>query len=237
MSTYHVTHRSSNGKTGPIFVTTSSYDTCPNNCPLKGNGCYASSGPLKLHWHEVSYGSRGISFGEMLWEIAKLPDGTLWRHNQAGDLPGQDDQIDVSALSQLVKANHGARGFTYTHKPDTALNVSAIREANKQGFTINLSANSLEHADQLSAHGLPVVTVLPSDRVNQRSCTTPAGRKVVVCPATRSNVINCSTCALCQKRDRDFIIGFPAHGSAKKKADSVARGYTQQHTNQTNPTN
>lgn len=237
MSTFHVTHRSENIKTGPIFVTTSSYDTCPDTCPLKCNGCYAGSGPLKLHWHEVSYGSRGISFGELLWEIAKLPDGTLWRHNQAGDLPGLNQEIDAIALSQLVKANHGSRGFTYTHKPDSPTNIQSIRNANRDGFTINLSANSLEHADQLSRHGLPVVTVLPSDHVNLRSCTTPAGRKVVVCPATRSKVINCKICALCQKQDRDFIIGFPAHGTSKKKADVVARGYTQQRTNQPTPTN
>jgi hypothetical protein len=165
-----------------------------------------------------------MSLKEFCNVIAAFPENTLWRHNQAGDLPGDGDKIDLRSLSRIIAANHGKRGFTYTHKPPTHENLYAITAANTFGFTVNLSANSLEHADELSKHGQPVVTVLPSDHVNLRSCTTPAGRKVVVCPAARSEVINCKTCALCQKADRKFIIGFPAHGNSYKKVDAVARG-------------
>jgi len=50
---------------------------------------------------------------------------------------------------------------------------------------------------------------------------TPAGRKVVVCPATIRDDVSCASCQLCQ-RQRDFIIGFPAHGTSKKKASAIA---------------
>jgi hypothetical protein len=50
---------------------------------------------------------------------------------------------------------------------------------------------------------------------------TPAGRKVVVCPATQRDDVSCATCALCA-RQRDVIVGFPAHGVAKKKAMAAA---------------
>lgn len=57
--TYHFTRASGNVKTGPIPVTTTSADSCPPTCSFKGNGCYAESGPLALHWRAVSSGKRG----------------------------------------------------------------------------------------------------------------------------------------------------------------------------------
>ena len=57
----HLVRKSRNGKTGPIPVSTTSGDTCPNACPLKGSGCYAKSGPLGMHWQKVSSGARGTA--------------------------------------------------------------------------------------------------------------------------------------------------------------------------------
>jgi hypothetical protein len=57
--TYHFTRVSGNAKCGPIPVTTTSADSCPPTCSFKGNGCYAESGPLALHWKAVSSGKRG----------------------------------------------------------------------------------------------------------------------------------------------------------------------------------
>jgi hypothetical protein len=97
--------------------------------------------------------------------------------------------------------------------------ASAIAKANRDGFTINLSGNNLDHADALADLGIaPVVTVLPSDGT---STTTPKGRKVVQCPATSRDDVSCKTCQLCQ-RQRDVIVGFPAHGVAHRKASAVA---------------
>jgi hypothetical protein len=59
----------------------------------------------------------------------------------------------------------------------------------------------------------PVVVVLPSDQVVNTK--TPAGRSVVVCPATIRDDVSCATCQLCQ-RQRSAIVGFPAHGSRKR---------------------
>jgi len=203
-------------------VTTSSAATCPDSCPLKSGGCYAKTSFLGMHWSKVTSGKRGESITNFLKQVRELPAGILWRHNQAGDLPGKGDSINTRDLFRLAKANRGKRGFTYTHKPPTAKNLNAIRAASKEGFTINLSANSVAHADGLSRHRLPVVVVLPSEAVKMRNLFTPKGRKVVVCPATRSDYITCKSCGLCQKADRDFIIGFPAHGTMSAKADAIA---------------
>ena len=211
----HLTLKSANVKTGPIPVSTTERDSCPTDCAMRA-GCYAASGPLALHWAAVSAGTRGTSWGEFTQAIASLPDGQLWRHNQAGDLPQVDGTIDAVKLGQLVAANQGRRGFTYTHHLDRA-SLAWVRHANAWGFTVNLSANDLHDADALAETGAgPVVVVLPSTQTE--NTTTPAGRRVVVCPATQRDDVSCATCQLCQ-RQRSTIVGFPAHGTRKRVID------------------
>lgn len=219
---YHITRVSSNEKTGPIPVTTTSSDSCPPSCPFKGSGCYGESGPLAIHWNATSREERGGSLVDLVMAIASMPNGQLWRHNQAGDLCGKGERVNWRDLSKLVSANAGKRGFTYTHKYVDTRNHAHIKAANDRGFTVNLSANSLGHADELSVLGIgPVVCVLPST-VDYKSTVTPAGRRVVVCPATHTDGFNCAKCGICANGDRKFIIGFPAHGSGAKKASAIA---------------
>lgn len=211
----HLTLKSANVKTGPIPVSTTERDSCPSDCAMRA-GCYAASGPLALHWAAVSAGTRGTSWGEFCDSIAALPDGQLWRHNQAGDLPQVAGTVDAVKLGQLVQANQGRRGFTYSHHRDSA-SLAWIKHANAWGFTVNLSANDLHDADALADTGAgPVVVVLPSTQT--KNTTTPAGRRVVVCPATQRDDVSCATCQLCQ-RQRDAIVGFPAHGTKKRVID------------------
>lgn len=226
----HFTHISSNAKTGPIPVSTTSADTCPDACPFKRvnddeNGCYAAYGPLALHWKKVTTGQRGNEYDSFLSLVRALPDGQLWRHNQAGDLPGLGDSIDSAALAALVAANTGKRGFTYTHKPMSADNQTAVAHANQSGFTVNLSGNNLAHADELAALDVgPVVSVVPQDTPHKFQ--TPAGRNGVICPAQTRDNVSCATCQLCARSNRNgLIIGFLAHGSGAKKAEKIARAH------------
>jgi hypothetical protein len=224
VSRYHLTMKSGNVKTGPIPVSTTSAVTCPPACPFNSaneGGCYANGGPLALHWRAVTDGKRGGTLEELCDAVAGMPEGQLWRHNQAGDLPGMGDAIDADALAQLAAANLGRNGFTYTHKPMTgehgAGNRAAVAQANAGGFTVNLSGNNLAHADELAALDVgPVVAVVPEDfpKVGE----TPAGRRVVVCPAQVREDVSCATCGLCQKSRNGAIVAFRVHGASKRKA-------------------
>lgn len=223
---FHVTRVSSNAKTGPIPVTTSSENTCPTTCPLFGAGCYAKSGPLALHWKKVSDANekRSLSESEFFDVIKSLPKGQLWRHNQAGDLPHVHGYIEENFLNTLIKANKKKNGFTYTHhelnKPH---NMKMVQLANQNGFTVNHSADTVQGA--VKAHkelsGIPVVTLLP---MNAPNVETVEGVKVVACPAEKSEKINCANCGLCAIADRDYVIGFRVHGTQKKKAELIAKG-------------
>lgn len=226
----HMTRKSGNGKVGPIPVTTTDQNTCPVACPLNtdsGGGCYANGGPLKLHWNKVTSGERGSDVETFASKVAALPDGQLWRHNQAGDLPGDGHTIDRSALDQIASANTGRRGFTYTHydAESDMVNREAIRAANRAGFTVNLSSDNPQHADTLAdLEAGPVVTLLPGDQTE--NTVTPAGRKVIVCPATIKDNVTCATCGLCQRQTSGKaerpVVGFPVHGTQKRKAAAVA---------------
>ena len=223
----HLTLKSANKKTGKIPVSTTSEDTCPRSCPFYGKGCYANSGPLRLHWGKVSSGERGEGHSDFLESIKKLPASQLWRHNQAGDLPGKSERINSRELKRLVTASKGKQGFTYTHKPvegdshTARYNRIAIRANNCADFTINLSANGVDHADKLVGLGVAPVTTVLASRETRKSFKSPEGNQVVVCPAASNDSIQCATCKLCAIHDRKTIIGFPAHGAGKRKVDGV----------------
>jgi len=221
-----LTLKSGNEKTGPIPVSTTTQTTCPLTCAIR-DACYAKAGPLAMHWAKVTDGNRGGDFESFLMLVAALPRGQLWRHNQAGDLPGDGTLIDAAALRKLAKANSGRRGFTYTHY-DMAIasNRAAVRAANKAGFTVNLSANSLAEVDAAIARKAgPVVCVLPSDVQGKQTLRTPNGAPVVVCPATYRDDVTCASCGLCQSASNTRpVVGFPAHGVSKRRADTIARG-------------
>lgn len=223
---------SGNTKTGPMPVSTSNSSTCPDACPIKLKGCYAKYGPTGMAWRNVDSGKakEAVEWPEFVRKVKALSKGTLWRHNQAGDLNGKNGAIDTTALAQLVNANRGKRGFSYTHYPvlpgqgsATLANRMALAQANSEGFTINLSGNDVNHADQLKALNVgPVVVIMPRDA--EKVSTTPAGNKVVICPAENTSKITCLKCGLCADAKRDYIIGFRAHGTAAKTVELIARG-------------
>ena len=227
MTNYHLTFASSNPCTGPIPVSTTSEDSCPSACPLKGGACYARFNPRGIGglWKKVSNGKWGGTFSEFLKKIQKLPKGQLVRFNQAGDLPGKDNNIDVQAMRKLIKANVGKRGFTYTHKPileekadskrQAKINRDIIAEANAKGFTINLSANNAKEADTLAALNVaPIVTVMPEGF--KRPIKTAGGNTIIPCPEKIGKGLTCATCGLCAIPQRKAIIGFPVHGTGRK---------------------
>lgn len=238
MPKFLITKKSHNRITGPIMVTTSPRKTCPNACPLRksadgtgAGGCYAEHGFLGgFIWTKLDQLNPGERFKagqgkvhdlpELLTVIKLLPEGSLWRHNQAGDLYGEDQEtIDPSVLRQITKANTGRRGFTYTHYnvSNHLGNRRAVATANRNGFTVNLSANNLEEADELANLNIgPVAAVLPAD--SRRNLTTPQGRKIIICPAVRMEGMTCATCGICAKQ-RQAIVGLPAIGAGAKRAE------------------
>lgn len=165
--------------------------------------------------------------------------------------PSADNKeiIDFEKLQGLYYANRDKKGFTFTHYDLLNYNENAafVKISNQNGFTINASGNNLDHADSLADLDVaPVVSVLPIEyerkteknpdapgkrfseslekyktRLQALPMETPQGRKLVICPATYNESTTCKNCQLCAKVKRKSIVGFPAHGISKKKAQAV----------------
>lgn len=213
-----------NTKVGPIPVSTSSSAWCPSTCPHNngnGGGCYASAGPLAIHWRKVTAGERGVPWDAFCEQVKQLAKGQLWRHNQAGDLPTEEDGVTISRahVEALVAANKGRRGFTYTHHQPTPANLETIKRANIGGLTVSLSADGLAMADAYAKLEVGPVVVVAEEGQSR----TPQGRKVLLCPAYSRPGVTCATCALCARTDRP-IIAFKPHGAqANKVRATLAR--------------
>jgi hypothetical protein len=209
--------KSENRKTGKIPVTYTERRSCPPSCPHIGVNCYAEDFYTRMAWNRAN---DGLAWGKLCERVQSLPDGQLWRHNVAGDLPGDHETINPVLLGDLVRANLGKRGFTYTHKktPDA---LQWIKHANAWGFTVNLSADDAGEADLLAETAAgPVVCIVPMDTPTRSQ--TPKGRPIVICPA-QDRETTCKDCQLCQRADRAVIVGFRAHGSKAIKTDARAR--------------
>jgi hypothetical protein len=205
---------SQNVKTGSIPVSMTTANTCPRSCPWWGAGCYSENTYVASWWGRL-HARMGVNWTAFCWQVADLPAGQLWRHNEAGDLPGDGEELDIDALDQLVKSNRGKRGYTYTHKLLAEKGeAEAVLRANKKGFRINLSADSLAMADCLLGLKIgPVVVVLPT---STKTLVTPKGRKVVLCPA-QTRGTTCEACGMCAL-DRDTVVGFQVHGLRPRQA-------------------
>lgn len=218
MDKYLISFSSSNRITGDMMVTTSPRATCPTSCPLKDAECYAESGHLGgWIWSTLDRTEPGekarmrvYTFTQLLAVIRLLMPGAIWRHNQAGDLvTDTSGTIDRAKIRALTKANEGKRCFTFTHHDvfTNAANRETIKEACDGGFTINLSADTLEEADAYADLDIaPVCLVVPA--IQKENTTTPKGRKVTICPARRKEGVTCSSCQICT-RPHKAIIAFP----------------------------
>lgn len=226
---------SGNRKVGPIPVSTTEAESCPSSCPLaspegagiaKNGNCYAAYGPLGMHWRKIGPDGRGTQWTLFCNAIRRFMKNQIWRHNQAGDLPkceiestDEMDRIDTAKMAELSDASSHTKGWTYTHyNPTDSHNYNAIKQANQiGGLTVNLSADTLEQADKYYALNIaPVVVILPED-APIRGNKTPGGLPIVICPAQTVDDMSCVRCRLCEIQDRKSIVGFLAHGTAKKR--------------------
>jgi hypothetical protein len=210
-----------------MLVSTTGKQSCAIDCPM-AQACYAKQGPLNLHWNKVTTGERDKTWPAFLQRIAALPDGAIWRHNQAGDLPHGFGEIVRSLTIALARANRGKRGFTYTHHPLRGDSITAtrnrvtVKRAQRLGFVINASCESEQQADEMIAHGIPA-TMEISSAETRMGWRTPAGNVVRRCPAQLlpKGVVTCDRCQLCQSRPAHHIIAFSPDGSTAKRVNAA----------------
>lgn len=187
---------------------------------------------IEERWKRVS-GGGGEDWRIFLDKVRRLPRGTLFRHNLAGDLPGAGYSIDATLFVGLLTAASDLRGFTFTRKPvlvpaekigerrpglpavgEVAHDEWKAREGNREPirlsnqdsfFTTNLVARSLDEADRLAELAIgPVVVILGKEAMPKE---TPGGRVLLTCPAELGEG-SCAACGLCTLRGREEVVTF-----------------------------
>jgi hypothetical protein len=177
--------KSSNRKTGPIPTTYTERKSCPPSCPHIKKDCYAEDFHTRLAWNRAP---EGLDWASLCNRVASLPEEQIWRHNVGGDLPGEGEKVDAAKLGELVRANFGRRGFTYSHKK-TPEAIKWIRHANEWGFTVNLSADDAGEADALAKlNAGPVVCIVPIDTPTRSTTPRGAPHCCMPCPGQRNDL-------------------------------------------------
>ena len=171
---------------------------------------------LKLIPHSSALKTRGIATTYRSGKADKFgtcPASCPMNVTQAGA-----SEIDTDYLDAVLNAvPYKGKSFTYTH-------FDWSQWADKTGpgkTTVNYSTESLTAAATASRI-VPTVTVVTENDWNGKKTTRAKSVKVVRCPAEYRDNFGCAQCGngdpLCARQDRDFIIGFTAHGSKKKLA-------------------
>ena len=138
-------------------------------------------------------------------------------------------KLDAEYLDALLDAvPRKGVSFTYSHFDPL---VYGWGKKLKEGKTvINFSTESPAAAAASIYNGVPSVVVLREDYwQDKKTQSAPFDVKIVRCPAEYREGFSCRDCGngvpLCARLDRDYIIGFTAHGPSKRKAaDPTTRG-------------
>ena len=130
-------------------------------------------------------------------------------------------KIDHDYFDALLAAvPRGGISFTYTHFDWFNWCDKANKETTGQ-TVVNYSASTLSSA-VVASRVVPTVVVVGEDLWANGKVFSTDAVPVVRCPAEYREKFSCADCGngipLCARRNRDYIIGFTAHGSGKKKA-------------------
>jgi len=174
--------------------------TCPRDCPMLGNGCYAQRGHVRFAGAD---GGVEIDFEDLELFIRRCAkDRRIIRHHVSGDFMGPDGTVDFMYIRELagLHATTRALGYGYTH---------AWREIPHEWFedaatlTINASCTNTEEVREAKTLGYQtVVTVPPGTTSGMHD-----GVHITICPADGCKDMVCADCRLCMKT-RETTIGF-----------------------------
>ena len=141
--------------------------------------------------------------------------------NPSGCGASKVDLEYLDALSNAVPTKGIA--FTYSHFAP----IHFFKKNGPEKTVINYSCKTIAQAAlyvrrKSRALNVPVVVTVALDFWNGRKTVDSDGARFVRCPAEYLPKFGCQNCGngdpLCARLDRDYVIGFTAHGIHKKKA-------------------
>lgn len=214
---------SKNAKTGTVHATYATQASCPSDCALLNQGCYAQSGPIGIttaRLNRVAALSKPTPLTIAMAEadaIAKLSGSLDMRIHVVGDCTTSAAASIVSKAA-IAKLKTGRRAWTYTHAWKT------VDPAAWDGVSVLASTDSLSQVEVAREQGWATAAVV--SQFESESVHKQQGVKILPCPNQTRNV-KCSDCMLCFDSERlkktDLTIGFTAHGARQNNVRRVLK--------------
>ena len=191
MKQLHVVKKSFNRKTGEVGATYRPVGpTCPSDCALLDNGCYAQRGFTNF---------QQMNAAEYTDEFDKLADCEFVRHQVSGDA-FHDDELDVKYAKAMIGFHYDheqVEGWTYTHRHQDWDDAGLGPEVHPNNLAILASVDSIKEAKRAWKAGWNTarVTTDPKDKRDEE----------VLCPydlAKHQNpgkqpAVQCVSCKKC----------------------------------------
>jgi hypothetical protein len=190
-----------------------------------GDGtCYAWSGtPAIARASITKAAARGADRSLERALAERRADARMVRVSALGDAGRAGAETAARIVAKVAAAGLALVGYTHHWREE---DVAAAWRGR-----LMASVETLAQADEAAAAGWRAAAVVPEDY--PRTGTTPAGRRVVVCPAqvaegtSGARPVTCNTCRLCDAARPGPVIAFREHGNgtrrAKREAAAAAR--------------
>ena len=199
-------------KTGPIPVSYSGKETCPDTCSLKEGGCYAwGLFYIAKVGERVASGQYANTLRSALERRTAV--ARIVRHRIAGDMVGDipgtlQDCADVETA--------GLQNIGYTH----AWKEEEVRPLKKW---FRASCQSIEEVIEARSKGWGATLIVDKGTLTsagKKTFNLPNGETAYLCPARKetatARAITCNDCTLCKISDKTVskTVIFEAHGNA-----------------------
>lgn len=213
-----------NKKLGHMAYISAPSDNCDDNCPFKGDGCYAENPPFSWVWdkHQSGVSRHSVTYPQLLTNVRQMPRDSKLRFFVGGDFPKNGTgSVDCIKATQMAKAAIGKKTIIFTHHRPWSGNGAwgaTIRNLKPIGFQINVSCESEQQVDAYIADGIDCVLTVPSTET-RKQWRTAGGNRVRICPQQLHEGVTCERCMLCSSRPDDMVIAFKGHGTRVKKFD------------------
>lgn len=187
--------------------------TCPKDCALLDNGCYAQHANVNIHQRRAADRTFDI-----VGYIVRLPLDALLRGAVSGDALGEDGPEYRRGLALGLQLRPDVSCWTYTHAWRRPEIIEWMRSA-PANLTIVASVDDPKDIAEAEALGWSTVaTVVPTeDGKGFSDAEARQARKehgALPCPAQRMDM-GCADCTACARPGR---ILFAVHGPARKRA-------------------
>ena len=198
---------SKNAKIGPAAATYRPVgDTCPSDCFLLNNGCYAQR-------HHTGRHARKSATDYHELDRALASGVTLIRHHVSGDF-FKDDEFDREYFEYVLdfhRRNSRLHGYAYTHRITEIIDAGYTADALPSNFALMASMNPEDDTEEWRTKvreagfkytrvGGTMTESLAERKSNEAVCPNQIARKYKM-----PNPVTCSQCKLCTHAKTDVV--------------------------------